>query len=753
MKRSLILLAQLSLISGLLACSSSSDGPTNTEVGSGWGVNNDIQLGPDADGPSSGDGTDSDAGDGDSDAAGGSSTDATTLSDAGSDDAGPDVAGADGGSSGDDAGQEPEVANAQGPPCDGGVVCEADEVCSDEGLCVPEVCEPNPCVDIPLNGCDDAGQLLIYSAECTVGDDDAAVCTYEATPSACGVNQICLQGVCTVSCDDIDDCAANEVCVDGGCVAPPPECCDTIVCNPAFEECLSTDDGQDCYCDPIYELCLFMGDNCPVGYNQPEPYVCVDYGGQDGICRVACEGPPIGSPDTCDGAEWLCGALPGQSGTCLPADCSGYFDDDFGACGPDATCLPTLDESNVCVPDGPDDEGDTCGTHDECGHGLLCIDNFCAYGTCSADSNQVSCAPGINCIPWTVGVSDLSVGNCASDCLAFTDVGCEDHEWCFPLANTPDGLPVDGYCVASGGTAFEGMKCDLDPNACVDGTICVVSPENSEPTCEILCTPTAAAGEPGSCDPGRGCSPLFMVNEWGEVVEVMDYGSCIPACTPWVSHFESGCSSNNWCQPMLFNSHAGECKGFFGELNEGDDCTEVGAANSCSEGLFCLGFMTPLGMDGTCHRLCDVDGGPGDTCAESQFCEEIPFLGADDKQFKVSVGVCAPDPNWQEEGPVTYTTHAQPIYSDRCTGCHTGNGSGGHDIGSVFADASAPATSGACAGLTVAECTLIRIADGSMPLNAGCGGPVADDSPNAASCVTVTQYALLEEWIAGGMLE
>ena len=102
---------------------------------------------------------------------------------------------------------------------------------------------------------------------------------------------------------------------------------------------------------------------------------------------------------------------------------------------------------------------------------------------------------------------------------------------------------------------------------------------------------------------------------------------------------------------MIFNSQAGECKGYFGELEEGAPCTEVGVANSCGEGLFCFGFMTSMGMDGICHRLCDVDGGLGATCAENQLCEELVFTGANDKQFAVAVGVCIENPEWVPPGP------------------------------------------------------------------------------------------------------
>ena len=678
------------------------------------------------------------------------------------------TSGADGGSAGPEGGESGAAVCGDG-------ACAPDEDC----LVCPEdcgaTCPPGTCGD---GICDGDNTCETCPEDCGVCGEAACgngACDWTETCATCPDDCECPQTVCgddlcdeEESCESCaEDCGACPVeCGDGAC--DPTEtcesceadcgecegtCCDQLSCNIIFEECLMTDDGEGCFCDPIYETCQFVGDDCPVGYQQPDDYVCIDYGGQEGICRTECVGPSIGDPDPCVGQEWLCGALPGQSGYCVPSECSGYFDEDFSACGPDATCLPLVNGKNTCVPDGPDDEGDSCGVHNECAHGLLCIDNECAYGTCSADTNQVPCADGVSCLAWTVGVDELSVGNCAAECTVFLDDGCPEDEWCFPLANTPEEGPIDGYCVPSDGYAVEGVFCDLDPNSCVDGTICVQSPDEEKPTCEPLCSLSVALGEPGSCAPGRGCSPLFMVNELGQVVEVMDYGSCIPSCTPWTDPGLSGCGGDKWCQPMLFNSHAGECKGVFGELEEGDDCTEVGLQNSCGVGLFCLGTMTQLGMDGECHRLCDTDGGAGATCAENQLCDPISFNGANDKEFDIAVGVCQEDPSWVPDVDITYDAHVQPILEAKCGDCHTGSGVGGHDIGINYSDApSAPAHAG-CAGLNLAQCALVRIELGQMPAGAGCGGVVDDDAPNASLCITTSEFDTLTQWLATGMLE
>ena len=568
--------------------------------------------------------------------------------------------------SSDESGAEPSDALCGDGACTGGETCltcpeDCGQTCP-PGTCGDNICDgDNTCETCPED-CGVCGVASCGNGAC----DNGETCNTCALDCGACPEATCGDGICAVG-EDCQGCAVDcgacpLVCGDGVCAEGEAcetcvedcgecaECCDTAFCHPLFEECKMAEDGEGCFCDPIYEICAFVGDNCPVGYEQPEPFTCIDYGGADGLCREKCVGPSLGDPDPCEGEQWLCGALPGMEGYCVPASCTGYFDNDFGACGPDATCLPLVNGENTCVPDGPDDEGEACAMHNECGHGMLCIDNFCSFGECSVDSNQVPCAGAGACLAWTVGVDELSVGNCAAECAVFTDEGCENDEWCFPLPNVPEEGPIDGYCIPiDDGYLFEGVECDLDPNGCMEGTMCVLSPDNAKASCEPLCYPSAPAGQPGSCSPGRGCSPLFLQNEYAEVVEVMDYGSCIPACTPWVDQGISGCGGDSWCQPMLFNSHAGECKGVLGQLSEGEACSEVGLQNSCGVGLFCLGFMTSAGMDGVCHRLCDADGGPGDTCAADQMCDPIEFTGADDKEIEIAVGVCIADPMAQDD--------------------------------------------------------------------------------------------------------
>ncbi|MEZ4267559.1 MAG: hypothetical protein R3F39_14365 [Myxococcota bacterium] len=101
---------------------------------------------------------------------------------------------------------------------------------------------------------------------------------------------------------------------------------------------------------------------------------------------------------------------------------------------------------------------------------------------------------------------------------------------------------------------------------------------------------------------------------------------------------------------------------------------------------------------------------------------------------------------------VTYAT-VKPIYASRCTPCHTGGSSGGHNIGESFASADKPATLfDECAGMTKAACTIVLIKAGIMPFGAKCTGDPALDTANPA-CLTKAEQDLIQAWVDAGTPE
>ena len=55
-----------------------------------------------------------------------------------------------------------------------------------------------------------------------------------------------------------------------------------------------------------------------------------------------------------------------------------------------------------------------------------------------------------------------------------------------------------------------------------------------------------------------------------------------------------------------------------------------------------------------------------------------------------------------------------------------------------------------CVGVTKAECTAVRVHEGSMPQGKGCTGDPELDVENA-SCLTAEEQQFLDWWIEGGM--
>ena len=218
------------------------------------------------------------------------------------------------------------------------------------------------------------------------------------------------------------------------------------------------------------------------------------------------------------------------------------------------------------------------------------------------------------------------------------------------------------------------------------------------------------------------------------------------------------------------------CRQHFAELAGAGDaavhCPKAGpsGANVCGTwcGVYChlaqancTDANALYGSDVQCLTACggfDTSGSPGDTDGDSAQCR-IYHLGVagDATAGGPAVhcphgavdggGVCVDAP-----GPPTWTDDVQPIFQAKCSGgaCHNGANVGGHNLATDYAAAASP--SYYCPGKTKAECTIVRIKDGSMPLGKGCSGdPVADAGKPA--CLTAAEQALIDAWVTGGTPE
>jgi hypothetical protein len=97
---------------------------------------------------------------------------------------------------------------------------------------------------------------------------------------------------------------------------------------------------------------------------------------------------------------------------------------------------------------------------------------------------------------------------------------------------------------------------------------------------------------------------------------------------------------------------------------------------------------------------------------------------------------------------VTWTADASPIFKAHCGSCHGGQGAGGVDFATVYADTQQ--TAYLCSGgVTVGACTLILIQSGTMPAGAGCTGNPTQDAGNSA-CLTQFEQDKIQAWISAG---
>lgn len=173
-----------------------------------------------------------------------------------------------------------------------------------------------------------------------------------------------------------------------------------------------------------------------------------------------------------------------------------------------------------------------------------------------------------------------------------------------------------------------------------------------------------------------------------------------------------------------------DCDGTVNQASAGCVCTP-GATMPCYSGTagtanvgVCHGGTALCAATGTSYEACQNEVVPSsDLCGDS--------LDQD----------C--DGRADEFCTALYSTDVQPIFSVKCAPCHTGFGSGGHNMGTTYADTQL--SSYYCPGKTKGQCSIVRIHDGTMPAGAGC-----DTNPTGAGCLTPTQQETVEGWVNSG---
>ena len=161
-----------------------------------------------------------------------------------------------------------------------------------------------------------------------------------------------------------------------------------------------------------------------------------------------------------------------------------------------------------------------------------------------------------------------------------------------------------------------------------------------------------------------------------------------------------------------------------------DHPTLITVATACDDfSSQCLGTSIDLFSGGTVEA---------ELVAETTYLIIVDGVYADDAgAFELVIT----EPEVMMAAP-TWDSGVSDIFKNSCGPCHTAGSSGGHQIGSGdYAEAAKAAVPppAECKDLTVGECAVIRVMNGSMPTN--------------GTVVSAEDKATLQAWIDGGMLE
>ena len=509
-----------------------------------------------------------------------------------------------------------EAANA-GNPCDDGVACTQDEVCTD-GACT----SPNPCTCSTSTDCDDG--LTCTTGVCTNGscsfpvDTGCAIdglCVTEGEANAANGCLICDSARSTntwsaVVCDD-DNACTDDACTigDGSCTFTPD---DTNVCNDG-EACSSDDACVDGAC--IGTVACLVDTDC----NAQAPPACQRWVCQDCACVAEVDATQNGT--SCDDGLFCTGGDQCAAGTCqgtFDTDCSGAGDGKCkqGVCDEGAgACLAVNRDAGVSCEDGdPCIVGETCSAQGVCDGELKdCsfLDGACTTGTCNSGTCVPVVSPAADCDDaedCTTGDTCTATGACEG-VWDSANCGCNDDNTCSGLTDTCN----TGRCNLDTNECYkepsgQGDACD-DGDPCTAGDAC-----SSAGTCQ---------GTPYFCDDGKSCTSDSCDGAGGCLTE-LDEGDCI---------IDDQCRSNGELKddnPCLVcdgtadsaewsNNDGGAC-------DDGDLCTD---ADTCDGGA-CQGTPYVCEDDELTCTNAQCGAGPGE-------CEQV--LAAD---FCLISGTCYP---------------------------------------------------------------------------------------------------------------
>ncbi len=374
----------------------------------------------------------------------------------------------------------------------------------------------------------------------------------------------------------------------------------------------------------------------------------------------------------------------------------------------------------------------------------------CSTGAdiCDGDGGCVQCVSASTC----PGVdSECAVRSCTRGRCGFTSLDAGTV-----LASQTAGDCQERRCDGDGGVASVARDSDVRDA----GSVCARYGCSGGVQTTALADAGTACGTGLFCDATGACTGCSQPSDCpGSDTECRSR-----TCTAGLCGFADVDAGVATPTQVVGDCRERRCNGSGGFVNQplDSDLPDAGPCRSvsCSSGL---PTFNSLPLDSACTAL---DGGSGvcdgnTLCVQCNVAAQCP--GVDDTcrtrsctsntcgfTFTSAMTTCGDGGMCSGTGscgPVTYAAHARPIYAAKCSPCHAGGGSGGHNVAQSYADTQL--SSYYCPGLTKGACTLVRIRDGSMPAGRGCTGNPVMDAANSA-CLTAAEQALLQAWIDRG---